>query len=169
MFLESVCETIGGKDLGKPCIFTADVTECEFDSSVWSLYCFTKRDSEGKGVESKWGTCGPGCPFKLTDAERKIILVENKRIRSNNGNKSVIRSHYLHYVTMVDNNRDRSHIPVRPVYTILEYLFLFAPACNHMLLLSCRLHNCRPHRLASVIAMRKSVRNLLHSGHAPYA
>jgi hypothetical protein len=32
---------------------------------------------------------------------------------------SVIRSHY---VTMVENNRDRSCIAVRPVYTFLEYL-----------------------------------------------
>jgi hypothetical protein len=31
----------------------------------------------------------------------------------------VIRSDY---VTMVDNNRDRSHIAVRPVYAFLEYL-----------------------------------------------
>jgi hypothetical protein len=30
---------------------------------------------------------------------------------------SVIRSHY---VTMVDNNRDRSHIAVRPVYAFVE-------------------------------------------------
>jgi hypothetical protein len=31
----------------------------------------------------------------------------------------VIRSHY---VTMVDNNRDRSGIAVRPVYAFLEYM-----------------------------------------------
>jgi hypothetical protein len=83
--LGSVCETIGGNDPGKPCIFTTGVTECHFESNIPS--CYTKRDFEGKTVLSKWGTCGPGCPFKLTDAQKKKIRVENNRIRSNNGNK----------------------------------------------------------------------------------
>jgi hypothetical protein len=35
----------------------------------------------------------------------------------------VMRSHY---VSMVDNNRDRSRIAVRPVYTFLEYLLFIS-------------------------------------------
>jgi hypothetical protein len=50
----------------------------------------------------------------------------------------VIRSHY---VAMVDNNRDRSHIAVRPVYAFVEYVFFISLRSYHMLLLSCRLHN----------------------------
>jgi hypothetical protein len=61
---------------------------------------------------------------------------------------------------MVDNNRDRSHIAMRPVYTFVEYLFFISLRSYHMLLLSCRLHNMRPRRLA-LAAMRKSVRNLI--------
>jgi hypothetical protein len=71
---------------------------------------------------------------------------------------------------MVDNNRDRSHIAMRPVYAFVEYLFFISLRSYHMLLLSCRLHNWRPRQLA-LAAMRKSVRNLIfiaRSGHAPY-
>jgi hypothetical protein len=52
----------------------------------------------------------------------------------------VIRSHY---VTMVDNNRDRSHIARRPVYAFLEYVFFISLRSYHVLLLSCQLQNCR--------------------------
>jgi hypothetical protein len=61
---------------------------------------------------------------------------------------------------MVDNNRDRSHIAMRPVYAFLEYVFFISLRSYHMLLLSCRLHNWRLRRLA-LVAMRKSVRNLI--------
>jgi hypothetical protein len=61
---------------------------------------------------------------------------------------------------MVDNNRDRSHIAMRTVYTFVEYVFFISLRSYHMLLLSCRLHKWRPRRLAHV-AMRKSVRNLI--------
>jgi hypothetical protein len=71
---------------------------------------------------------------------------------------------YCNMVTLrhygIDNNRDRSHIAVRPVYSFLEYLFFIRLCSYHMLLLSCRLHNWQPRRLARV-AMRKSVRNLI--------
>jgi hypothetical protein len=53
------------------------------------------------------------------------------------------------------------------IHAFLEYLLFFACACNHMLLLWCLLHNWQPCQLTRA-AMRKSVRNLLHSGHAPY-
>jgi hypothetical protein len=65
-------------------------------------------------------------------------------------------------------NRNRSHIAARPVYTIVEYLLLFACACNHMLQLLCGLHNCQRIRLARLVTMRVSVRNLLRIGHEPY-
>jgi hypothetical protein len=61
---------------------------------------------------------------------------------------------------MVDNNRDRSHIAVRPVYAFVEYMFFISLRSYHMLLLSCRLHNWQPRRPACV-GMRKSVRNLI--------
>jgi hypothetical protein len=69
----------------------------------------------------------------------------------------VIRSNY---VTMVDNNPDRSHIAMRPVYAFVEYMFFISLYSYHMLLLSCHLHNWQPHRLVR-LAMRKSVRNLI--------
>jgi hypothetical protein len=46
-----------------------------------------------------------------------------------------------HYVTMVDNNRHRSHIAMRPVYAFVEYMFFISLRLYHMLLLSCCLHN----------------------------
>jgi hypothetical protein len=61
---------------------------------------------------------------------------------------------------MVDNNRDRSHIAMRPVYAFVEYVFFISSRSYYMLLLSCRLHNWRPRRLV-LTAMRKSVRNLI--------
>jgi hypothetical protein len=39
-----------------------------------------------------------------------------------------------HYVTMVDNNRNRSCIAVIPAYAFLEYLLFIRLPCNHMLL-----------------------------------
>jgi hypothetical protein len=56
----------------------------------------------------------------------------------------VIRSHY---VTMVDNNRGRFFLAVEPAYADVEYVFFISSRWYYMLLLSCRLHNCRPHRL----------------------
>ena len=56
----------------------------------------------------------------------------------------VIRSHY---VTMVDNNRGRFFLAVEPAYADVEYVFFISSRWYHMLLLSCCLHNCRPHRL----------------------
>jgi hypothetical protein len=61
---------------------------------------------------------------------------------------------------MVNNNRDRSHIAMRPVYAFVEYVFFISLRLYHMLLLSCRLHNWRPRWLA-LAAMRKSVRTLI--------
>jgi hypothetical protein len=56
----------------------------------------------------------------------------------------VIRSHYD---TMVDNNRGRFFLAVEPAYADVEYVFFISSRWYHMLLLSCCLHNCRPHRL----------------------
>jgi hypothetical protein len=61
---------------------------------------------------------------------------------------------------MVDNNRERSHIAMRPVLAFVEYVFFISLGSYHMLLLSCRLHNWQPPRLA-LPAMRKSVRKLI--------
>jgi hypothetical protein len=77
----------------------------------------------------------------------------------------VMRSHY---VTMEAINCNRSHIAARPVYAIGEYLLLLVRACNHMLFLSCSLHNCQRTQLVRIVMTRTSVRNLLHSGHTPY-
>jgi hypothetical protein len=71
-----------------------------------------------------------------------------------------------HYDTMEAINCDRSHIAARPVYAILE--LLFARACNQILLLSCRLHNCQRIRLVRNITTRTSVRNLVGIGPSPY-
>jgi hypothetical protein len=61
---------------------------------------------------------------------------------------------------MVDNNRDRSYIAIRPVYAFVEYVFFVSLRSYHMLLLSCRLHKWQPRRLA-LASMCKSVRNLI--------
>jgi hypothetical protein len=65
---------------------------------------------------------------------KKLAGVQNFSLLWN----TVIRSHYI---IMEALNRDRSHITARPVYTIVEYLLLFARACYHMLLLSCGLYS----------------------------
>jgi hypothetical protein len=88
VLLGSVCKTIGGNQnqLGKPCIFSfGSNTECRFDSYHTLVYCLTQVDSEGKAVQ--WGTCGPGCPIKLGDSERKKLQKKNNRIRLINGEK----------------------------------------------------------------------------------
>jgi hypothetical protein len=61
---------------------------------------------------------------------------------------------------MVDNNRDRSYIAIRPVYAFVEYVFFISLRLYHMLLLPRRLHNWRP-RLLARVAMHKSVSNLI--------
>jgi hypothetical protein len=61
---------------------------------------------------------------------------------------------------MVDNNRNRSHIAMRPVYAFVEYVFFISLRSYHMLILSYRLYNWQPRRLA-LASMPKSVRNLI--------
>jgi hypothetical protein len=48
---------------------------------------------------------------------------------------------------MVDNNRGRFFLAVEPAYADVEYVFFISSRWYHMLLLTCSLHNCRPHRL----------------------
>jgi hypothetical protein len=62
----------------------------------------------------------------------------------------------------------KSAPPVKPVYTFVEYLLLFASACNYMLLFSCGLHNCRSALLAHTTMAHARLRNLYCIGHAPY-
>ena len=76
----------------------------------------------------------------------------------------VIRSHY---VTMVDNNRGRFFLAVEPAYADVEYVFFISSRWYYMLLLSCRLHNCRPHRLDCGGCARARA-TLSSCGHAPY-
>jgi hypothetical protein len=77
---------------------------------------------------------------------------------------SVIRSHY---VTMVDNNRGRFFLAVEPAYADVEYVFFISSRWCYMLLLSCRLHNCRPHRLDCGGCVRACA-TYSSCGHAPY-
>jgi hypothetical protein len=65
------------------------------------------------------------------------------------GQEIIIRSVVIrsHYVTMVDNNRGRFFLAVEPAYAVVEYVFFISSRWYHMLLLSCSLHNCQPHRL----------------------
>jgi hypothetical protein len=88
VLLGSVCETIGGNEPGKPCIFTDGDPECKFDPGDSYAYCYTTRKFYG-GKLSKflWGICGPGCPSKPTDSQRKAIQQKNNRIRLINGEK----------------------------------------------------------------------------------
>jgi hypothetical protein len=72
-----------------------------------------------------------------------------------------------HYVTMVDNNRGRFFLAVEPAYADVEYLFFISLRWYYMLLLSCRLHNCRPHRLDCGVCARACA-TLSSCGHAPY-
>lgn len=76
----------------------------------------------------------------------------------------VIRSHY---VTMVDNNRGRFFLAVEPAYADVEYVFFISSRWYYMLLLSCRLHNCRPHRLDCGGCARARA-TFSSYGHAPY-
>jgi hypothetical protein len=81
--LGSVCETVGGNEPGKPCIFSPGTSDAclFFDDADENVFCYTEVDSNGKKIKSKRGTCGPGCPINFTDAERKIIQRKNNKIR----------------------------------------------------------------------------------------
>jgi hypothetical protein len=53
------------------------------------------------------------------------------------------------------------------IYAVVEYVFFISSRLYHMLLLSCSLHNCRPHRL-DWVAVQECAQPSLQSSHAPY-
>jgi hypothetical protein len=101
----------------------------------------------------------------MADIRKKVFLsfFERPNLR-NPWDYSVIRSHY---VTMVDNNRGRFFLAVEPAYADVEYVFFISSRWCYMLLLSCRLHNCRPHRLDCGGCVRACA-TYSSCGHAPY-
>jgi hypothetical protein len=68
---------------------------------------------------------------------------------------------------MVDNNRGRFFLAVEPAYADVEYLFFISSRWYYMLLLSCPLHDCRPHRLDCGGCARARA-TFSSYGHAPY-
>ena len=74
--LAADCETIGGPDAGKPCVFPFKIDNITFNGCTTEgsdddddmPRCSTAVDDKGNHERGHWGYCGDGCP--LQDTER---------------------------------------------------------------------------------------------------
>jgi hypothetical protein len=92
IFPEGVCQTNGGADPGKPCVFPFVYKGVTYNRCPWTgrnntHWCATKVDSDGRSIieEGKWGTCGSTCPKKRSEYQKKYYPrredSKNKTIR----------------------------------------------------------------------------------------
>ena len=93
------CQTIGGRGMGKPCIFPfkygrRTYTKCITFHSHVKPWCSTKVDREGRHINGNWGTCDENCP-----GNRKLTatLNRNRKYTRNSSNRQRNRPTYQIY------------------------------------------------------------------------
>ena len=77
LLLSTVCETIGGPDAGKPCVFPFKISNVTYNGCTTegpddddTPRCSTAVDDEGNHERGHWGHCGDGCPLQDSDRGR---------------------------------------------------------------------------------------------------
>ena len=83
------CDTIGGPDAGKPCVFPFKINNVTYRGCTTegpddddTPRCSTLVDDEGNHKKGHWGHCGDGCPLHDTDRGRKQIQVRGQAERN---------------------------------------------------------------------------------------
>ena len=79
--LPAGCETIGGPDAGKPCVFPFKIDNVTYngcttegpDNDDDTPRCSTAVDDKGNHEGGHWGYCGDGCPLQDTERGRNKI------------------------------------------------------------------------------------------------
>ena len=69
------CKTNGGNVENQPCVFPFIYKGDSYQACTTKdhdvPWCYTEVNSNGAGVEGRWGNCGPGCNGILIHINRK--------------------------------------------------------------------------------------------------